>query len=525
MRLYRAFFTVGSLTMASRLFGFVRDILVAGILGAGAVADAFFAAFTIPNLFRRLFAEGAFNSAFVPMFAGRIESDGKDAAKRFAEEALAVLLAALLVLTAVAEIAMPWLMFLFAPGFADDPAKFDLTVVMTRIVFPYLACMSLVALLSGVLNSVHRFAAAAATPILFNIVLILVLLGAARAGLGNSAATGIVLAWGVTLAGVVQLVWVAVAARREGFSLKLRWPQMSDGVRRLLVLGGPGIVSGGVTQINIWVGGMIATFDAGARSFLYYADRLYQLPLSIVGVAIGVVLLPELTRSLRAGNSAETHDSQNRSLELSLLLTLPAAIALAVAAEPIVRILFERGAFTSTDTHATAWALAAYAFGLPAFVLQKVFQPAFFSREDTTTPMRLAVWTMAANIAGSVGLYLALKAAGMMPHVGIAIATTASGWLNAILLWRELSKRGDFVLDARLKRNLPRIIGASVLMGAALLAGMHFMSPVLARGAGTATNMLALAALVGVGMVSFAAAAVIGGEYNARALARKLRLL
>jgi putative peptidoglycan lipid II flippase len=523
MKLYRAFFTVGSLTMASRLFGFVRDILVAGILGAGAIADAFFAAFTIPNLFRRLFAEGAFNSAFVPLFAGRIETEGKEAARRFAEDAMAVLLAALLVLTAVAEVAMPWLMYLFAPGFADDAAKFDLTDVMTRIVFPYLACMSLVALLSGILNSVHRFAAAAATPILFNIVLIIVLLGAAWAGLGNTPATGIALAWGVTVAGLAQLVWVAIAVRREGLGLSLRWPRMTDGVRRLLILGGPGIVSGGVTQINIWIGGMIATFDAGARSFLYYADRLYQLPLSIVGVAIGVVLLPDLTRSLRAGDTVSAQDSQNRSLELALLLTMPAAVALAAAAEPIVRILFERGAFTANDTQATAWALAAYAFGLPAFVLQKVFQPAFFSREDTVTPMRMAVWTMAANVVGSVGLFFLFKALGILPHIGIAIATTCAGWLNALLLWRVLRVRGDFVFDARLKRDVPRIMLASVLMGAAVVIGMQALAPYLARGAGAATNMVALAGLVSIGFVSFVMAAFLSGLATMRALVRRWR--
>ena len=285
MKLYRAFATVGGLTMVSRIFGFIRDVMTAAVLGTGAVADAFFVAFRFPNLFRRLFAEGAFNSAFVPLFAKHLEGEGQSAARKFAEEALAGLLFVLLLLTAIAEVAMPWLMYALAPGFSADPSKFDLAVLLTQITFPYLLCISLVALLSGVLNSLGRFSMAAAAPILLNVVLIGALLVAAALGFNNSPGSGIVLAWGVAVAGLVQLAALWIAVRRAGLHLRLVRPVLSADMKRLLRLGIPGVISGGVTQLNIAIGTIIASLQAGAISYLYYADRLYQLPLSIVRVA------------------------------------------------------------------------------------------------------------------------------------------------------------------------------------------------------------------------------------------------
>lgn len=468
MKLYKAFATVGGLTMVSRCLGFGRDILIAAGLGTGPVADAFVVAFQFPNLFRRLFGEGAFNSAFVPLFSRRLAADGRQSAHRFAEEALAGLLFVLLIVTAVAELTMPWLMYAIAPGFSADPAKFDLTVLLTRIAFPYLLCMSLVALLSGVLNALGRFTAAAAAPILLNLVLISVLALASWLGVREAPDVGIILCWGVAIAGFVQLFMLSVAAYRAGMGFGFRRPRMTEGVRRLVQLGIPGVIAGGITQLNLQIGGFIASFQPGARSYLYYADRLYQLPLGIVGVAIGVVLLPELSRRLRAGEHAAVMDSQNRSFELALLLTMPAAIALWVAAEPIVSVLYERGKFGATDTPATAWALAAFAWGLPAFVLQKVFQPGFFAREDTRTPMRFAAVNFGVNVVASVILFIGFQAAGLMPHVGIALATTLAGWINVVLLWTTLARRGHFEPDARLKRNGPLIVLASVVMGAVI---------------------------------------------------------
>ncbi|HDL16512.1 MAG TPA: murein biosynthesis integral membrane protein MurJ, partial [Rhizobiales bacterium] len=387
MKLYRSFATVGAMTMVSRVLGFVRDIFIASVLGTGMVADAFFVAFRFPNLFRRLFAEGAFNSAFVPLFSKKVEGDGARAARQFANEALSGLVAVLLLVTAIAEISMPWLMYAIAPGFTGNPEKFDLAVLLTRIAFPYLLFVSVVALFSGMLNALHRFAVAAFAPVLLNVVLISVMAGVSWAGFGNTPEAGEALAWGVALGGVAQLLVLVFWARRAGIGLRLQRPRMTPGVRRLVTLGIPGVIAGGITQVNLLIGTIIASMQDSAVSWLYYADRIYQLPLGLVGIAIGVVLLPDLSRKLRASDGDGALHSQNRSLELSLLLTLPAAVALMVMPYPIIQVLFERGAFSEADTVATATALAAFAAGLPAFVLVKVFSPGFFAREDTRTPM------------------------------------------------------------------------------------------------------------------------------------------
>ncbi len=523
MKLYRAFATVGGLTMVSRLLGFVRDILIAAGLGTGAVADAFVVAFRLPNLFRRLFAEGAFNSAFVPLFAKKLEAEGESAARRFAEEAMAGLLTLLLVLTALAEIAMPFVITGLAPGFIDAPEKFDLTVFLSRIAFPYLLCMSLVALLSGVLNSLGRFTAAAAAPILLNLVLIAAMGLVIGLGLNERPEAGIVLAIGVAIAGCAQVFALTYAATRAGMGIGFRRPTLGPDIRRLVALGVPGIVSGGVTQINIVVGTVIASLQAGAASYLYYADRVYQLPLGIVGVAIGVVLLPELARNLRAGQHAQVMDSQNRALEFALALTLPASVALMIAAEPIVRVLFERGAFGADATRATAWALAAFALGLPAFVAQKVFQPAFFAREDTKTPMRFAFVNLVLNAAGSVALFFWFRELGYPPHVGIAIATTVAGWANVLLLWGTLGRRGHFAFDRRLARNLPLVLLASLLMGAAVWGLALALDPWLQPRVPLAVRLGALATLVGGGLLIYLVLIQATGVLDLRTLVRRLR--
>lgn len=496
MKLYRAFATVGGLTMASRLLGFVRDILIAAALGTGYVADAFFVAFRFPNLFRRLFGEGAFNGAFVPLFAKRLEAEGEAEACDFASEALSWLTLLLVVITIVALVTMPWLMAGLAPGFIGDQVKYDLAVSLTQIAFPYLLCMSVVALFSGVLNSVHKYWVAAAAPILLNIVLILSLLIALSLGLADAAEAGYVLTIGVTVAGVAQLIMLWWGVRRAGLTVTLRWPRYTPGIKRLVELGIPGLISGGITQINIVIGTIIASLQAGAVSYLYYADRLYQLPLGIVGIAIGVVLLPELSRQLRAGDRVAVMDSQNRSLEFALVLTIPASIALAIAAEPIISVLFQRAAFSASDTTNTAWALRAFAIGLPAFVLIKVFQPAFFAREDTKTPMRFAMVNMVVNVTLSLALFFTFKQAGWMPHVGIAMATSIAGWLNASMLWARLIRLGDFESDSRLLRNLPIVVVASVAMGVSLWYALPELAPHLRDDAPFWGRIAALAALV-----------------------------
>ena len=466
MALLRSFATVGGYTGISRILGFVRDILFAAILGHERLADVFFVAFRLPNLFRRLFAEGAFNAAFVPMFSGCLE-DSRQEAVSFAEQALAALVFVLLVLTVAAMAAMPWFMYALAPGFAGDPEKFDLTVHLSRVTFPYLLFLSLAALLGGILNSLYKFAAAAAAPILLNVffiaavVLIVPITGAPEE----------VLAWTVTAAGLGQFLFVVLACRRAGISLRMRRPRLTPSVRRLIRLMGPGLFSAGAMQINIMVGTIIASFQAGAVSYLYYADRVYQLPLGLIGIGLGVVLLPHLTRSLRGGAEAEAMDTLNRGLELSMLLTLPAAVALMVIPWPIVVVLFERGAFDRSGSEATALALMAFAGGLPAYVLVKVLQPAFFAREDTMTPFRMAVATVAANIVLSLALFWPLG------HVGIALATALSAWLNVVLLGGALFRRGFLTLDVRLKARLPRVALAGLVMGAGLWVLLQWLLP------------------------------------------------
>ncbi|MBC8049193.1 MAG: murein biosynthesis integral membrane protein MurJ, partial [Chitinophagales bacterium] len=350
MKLYRSFATVGGLTAISRVFGFIRDILIAAVLGAGWVADAFFVAFRFPNLFRALFAEGAFNSAFVPLFSKRLETEGRDSSHIFAEQAMAMLLTAVALTVIVAEIFMPALVGLLAPGFTADPRKFELAVLLSRITFPYIACMSALALTAGLLNAFGKFGAPAAAPIILNLVLSAVMVTAAWLGFYNQPEAGVMLAWGVTVAGLAQLAYVALAARRLGMDLGFRRPRMNDDMRRLISLGVPGLITGGINQINVFVGTMIASLQVSAVSYLYYADRLNQLPLGIVGIAIAVVLLPELSRKLAAGDAQAAMDSQNRSLEFALILTLPAAVALMIAPYPIIQVLFQRGAFSANDT-------------------------------------------------------------------------------------------------------------------------------------------------------------------------------
>jgi putative peptidoglycan lipid II flippase len=459
MSLIRAAATVGSFTMISRVTGFVRDVLIAAILGAGPVADAFFVAFKLPNFFRRLTAEGSFTVAFVPLFAGTLEADGVAAAKRFASDVLAMMCAALLALTLAMELAMPWVMHVLAPGFVATPDRFALAVELTRITFPYLPLISLVALYGGILNSLDRFAAMAAAPILLNLILI-----GAMVGFADRLETpGHVLAWGVAAAGLAQLIWLIVAARRDGWTLTLRLPKATPGVRKLFRLMLPAMLGAGVMQINLLIDMVLAsTLPLGSISFLYYADRVNQLPLGVIGVAIGTALLPMLSRQWRAGDGAAALETQNRALEFGALLTVPAAIGIGVLATPIITVLFERGAFEATDTAATAAAMIAFAGGLPAFVLVKVLQPGFFAREDTRTPVKVAAAAVVLN------LVLNLILMQYLAHVGLALATAISSWMNALVLARLLGRSGAFYLDARNRKRLPRILLAAILMGGML---------------------------------------------------------
>jgi putative peptidoglycan lipid II flippase len=511
MALLRSVATVGGFTLASRVLGFIRDVMFAAFLGAGPAADAFVIAQRLPNMFRSLFAEGAFSAAFVPLFAGMIAAEGRAAAKAFAEDALAVLLAALLLFVLLGEATMPWFLQLIAPGFAAEPEKYALTVALTRITFPYLLFISLVSLQGGILNSVDRFAAPAATPILLNLFLI----GAfALSGFWpERIAAG--QAWAIVLAGFAQFLWLIFSCGRAGMALSLPRPRLTPGVRRLLRVMVPGVFGAGVTQINLLVSTAIASLlPTGAVSYLYYADRLNQLPLGVVGIAVGTAILPSLSRQIRTGDAAAAASTQNRGIELAVLLTLPAAVALGVAARPILAI-FERGHFGAAEVLATAPALAAYAVGLPAFVLVKVLVPGFFARHDTATPVKIAIATMIVNLALTVALMWPLA------HVGIALATGIAGWFNALSVGFLLYRRGHFALDARSRHNLPRIVLAAIGMGAVLLAAEQLFAGALAGP--QLARLAALVVIIVVGLVSYGAFALLLGAAEWQDIRRRLR--
>lgn len=496
MSLVRNFTTVGGATMLSRLLGFVRDVLLAAAVGTGPVADAFAVAFRLPNLFRRLFAEGAFNSAFIPLFGRAVEEEGEGGARQFAGEIGSALLFCLLVLTAIAQIFMPAVVWGLAPGFSADPDKFDLTVLMARIAFPYLVFMSMLAFIAGILNTYQRFAAAALAPVMLNVVMSIVLGTVLLLRVEDNVTLGIILSAGVTVGGIVQLTVVVTDLKRLGFRIPVFRPRYTKSAKRLLVLGVPGIIAGGVTQLNIAVGTIIASLQDGANAMLYFADRLYQLPLGVIGIAIGVVLLPSLTRQLRSGEFDAYQRSLNRALEVSLVLTLPAAVALAVVPHEIVSVLFQRVRFDAAAVDGTSAALMAFSFGLPAFVLNKVFSPGYFAREDTKTPMKFAAVGMAVNVCLSIALFPVFK------HVGIALATTIAGWVNTGLLVVVLWKRGHFVPDYRLLKRLVLVLIASLLMGLTIHFAALFLAPYLSD-RWLIVRAASLAILVLTGIVTF----------------------
>ena len=454
--LLRAFATVGGMTLISRVTGFARDILIAGVLGAGLAADAFLIAFQFPNLFRRLFAEGAFSAGFVPIFSEILEKEGREKAKRFAEDALAVLATALLIFVLLMVIAMPVALYAIAPGFDRIPGQMERATELARIAFPYLLFISLVSLQSGVLNALDRFAAASATPILLNLTLISAVLFALAADVNAARA----LAWGVSVAGVIQFLWLAWRVRAAGMALTWRRPAINPRVKQLLLRILPVVFGASLYHLNLLVDKIIATLVAvGAVSWLYFADRVNQLPLGVIGVGIGVALLPMLTRSIQGGYEDDALATQNRAIEISLVLTVPAAIGILVLAESIAAVLYERGAFTPADRAAVGAALAAFATGLPAYVLIKALAPGFFGRQDTATPVKISVVAMIVNVALNIALM------GPLGHVGIAVATAISAWLNAGVLGYVLHRRGHLVINQRLSHRLPRIIAAAAFMG------------------------------------------------------------
>jgi putative peptidoglycan lipid II flippase len=482
------FLTVGFWTLMSRILGFVREILLLSLIGPGPIMDAFVAAFRLPNMFRRFFAEGAFNAAFVPMFSKKMEGD--DNAHKFATDALAGLSLIVLILVGIAMIFMPALVWLTAGGFAAD-ARFDMTVGFGRIVFPYILFMSLSALFSGVLNATGRFAAAAAAPVLLNIFMIIAMVTANI--MGADVITWII--WVVPLAGIAQLALTWVAASRAGFALKPARPRWTPDMRKMIVVAIPAALASGVMQINLVVGQFSASQFDSAVSWLFAADRLYQLPLGVVGIAVGIVLLPDLSRRLQAGDDTGAKSAFSRAAEISLALTIPASIALIVIPFPVVSVLFERGKTGPDDAAAIAVAVSIYGLGLPAFVIQKFIQPLYFAREDTRSPFRFALVAMVVNAALAIGL------SPVIGWIAPAIAATVAGWTMVALLMIGARRMGDVArFNAQLRRRIWRIVAASVVMGGFLWAGNIALTPALGM---PGVRYIALTALITIGIIAY----------------------
>ncbi len=523
IRLMAGFFTVGIWTLLSRLMGFVRDIMIASYLGTGPIAEAFLVAFSLPNLFRRFFAEGAFNMAFVPMFSKKVEAD--EGALKFAQDAFLGMTLILSAFTVIGVILMPLLVTAMASGFIGD-SRFDLAVYYGRIAFPYILFISLSALLSGVLNATGRFMAAAAAPVFLNVIFIgFMLIAALVWGYSDAAPSsdendlrlhfGNWLVYAVPVGGIVQLAIVWVAARRAGFPMRMGRPKLTPDLKRLALIAAPAALAGGVVQINLLVGRQVASYFDGAVAWLNYADRLYQLPLGVVGIAIGVVLLPDLSRRLRADDVAGGQDAFNRASELSLALTIPAAIALVVIPIPLVSVLFERGAFSEADTMATALAVTVYGLGLPAFVLQKTLQPLYFAREDTKRPFYFALAAMVLNFALAVGLSPAIG------FIAAAIGTTLTGWAMVLMLWLGARNMGEAArFDGRFRKRLTRIILASLGMGGVLFLAEILLSPLFGAGS---LRYLALAVLIAVGIVSYFGIGQLIGAFKLGEFKRAMR--
>jgi putative peptidoglycan lipid II flippase len=489
--------TVGGLTLLSRVTGFVRDIVMAAVLGAGPVADAFLVAFRLPNHFRAIFAEGAFAAAFVPAYARIREQSGPDAVKLFGDRIFTLLLASQVVLLAFALAFTPAVISLLAPGFTNDLGRFELAVSLTRITFPYLLLMALVTLFSGILNSVGRFAAAAAAPILLNLTMVATLLVAAFFPTPGHAA-----AWGVLIAGVLEVLLVGGAALRADVMTTLRRPRLDDNVKRFFKALGPATVGSAGVQLALFADTIIASFlAAGALSALYYADRLYQLPGGVIGIAVGTVLLPEMARRLAAGDDAGARAAQQRAIEFTLLLAIPCVAAFLIVPDLIMRALFMRGKFTAADAQAAAMTLAAYTVGLIPFVLMRSAVATFLARGDTATTVKAALAGAAVNIV----LKIVLLYTTTLAQVGLALATSIGAWINfGLILWFGL-RAGFMRFDAEFKRGVIKLFVAGVVLTAALWIAQW---PVLALSAGWAGvhNWLALLLLAFVGAIVYGAA-------------------
>ncbi len=461
MKLIKAMATVAGLTGLSRIAGFMRDILTANLMGAGPMADAFFVALKLPNFFRRITAEGAFSVSFVPLYSQALEKEGEAKAEVFASNAFAVMLWVVLGFTLLTVLLMPYVIYVIAPGFMGDVSRYPMAVDMSRVTFPYLLFMSLAALLGGMLNAHHRFAPFAAAPIIFNLTLIVFLLTSQHVP-GAFKTAGHAMSWGIFTAGVLQCGMLWHFIKKAGLRVRFVRPRLKDEkIGKLFKLMGPGMLGAGVMHVNLFADLIMASFlTTGAISFLYYADRLNQLPLSVVGIAVGTALLPMLSRAISAGNHKEAHHLFNRALEICLLLGLPSAVGLFMASFPIITTLFQHGEFGAHSAKMTTAVLTAYAIGIPPYIAVKVFSTAFWARQDTVTPVKAAIASTICNIAIAIFLITVAK----VGVIGIAVATSMAGWLQLVLLGIGLRKIPDARPDQRFLKSLAKIVFSCVLM-------------------------------------------------------------
>jgi putative peptidoglycan lipid II flippase len=439
--------TVGGYTLLSRVTGFMRDIMLAAIIGAGPVADAFFVAFRLPNHFRAIFAEGAFNAAFIPAYARVRTQGGPEAAQKFGDRIFTLLLATQVVLLALALLFTPQVIELLAPGFSREPEQFALAVSLSRITFPYLLLITLVTLWSGILNALHRFAAAAAAPILLNVTMMVTL-----ALVAYFPAAGYATAWGVLISGALQAMLVGADTARSGVMTRFHSLAWDEDVRRFFKALVPATVGSAGTQLALFADTIIASFlTAGALSALYYADRIDQLPIGVIGIAVGTVLVPEMTSRVSSGDHAGARSAQNRAIEFALLLAIPCVVAFILLPNIIMRGLFTRGAFNAEDAHAAAMTLVAYTIGLIPFVLIRSVVAPFLARGDTLTPVKAALTGTAVNIACKIALM------GSLAQVGLALATSVGAWINFIMVLWLANRAGLIALDERLKASLIKL--------------------------------------------------------------------
>ncbi len=505
MSIFRSVFTISFYISISRVLGFIRDITIAQYLGVSMLSDAFFAAFRLPNFFRRIFAEGAFNSAFVPIFIEKIQDkkNGKadpQADLLFVRNIFSLLFYALLIFTIIVQMFMPFFMKLLFPGFFADLEKAEMLIALSRITIFYLIFVSLVSLFSGILNSMSKFAVPASSPIILNLTMI-----ASTFVFGTLVPNyAYALSWGVFVAGILQFLWLFTFTTKAGYLLYPKLPQFNADTKKFFRKLLPGIVGANVMQINLLVDSIFASSIAGAVSYLYYADRINQLPLAMIGIAIGIALLPALSRRIKAGEDDAAIQLQNAALEVGMILVIPATLALTVLAYPIISSLFERGQFTSNESGVVAQALMFYSFGLPSYVLVKVMEPAFFARGDTKTPMKIAIVCLINNAFWNVVFYYL-----NFGYLGIVLASVLSTYLNLGSLITILIRRQQFYFEKGFAKKMVKILIPSLVMALTLyLMRQHFHQ------AQYTAKVLQLTIMIVVGILVYAVSAYFSGSLN-----------